>query len=118
MDITKEQLSEDFAVKILRVVDILKNQKGETIVSRQLCKSGTSIGANIAESNYAESVQDFIHKLSISQKECNETLYWLRILRRTDYIDQYLFDELYQDCERLMKIVSSIIIKVKKRNIV
>ena len=117
MDKKKEELSEDFAVKILNLEKFLRTQRHEFIASFQIGKSGTSIGANIAESNCAESDEDFIHKLSISQKECNETLYWLRVLKRTEYISQEKFDELYHDCETLMKIISSILVKMKKRKI-
>lgn len=84
---SKEQLSEDFAVKILNLERELRYEKKERVASYQIAKSGTSIGANIAESIYAESEIDYIHKLAISQKECSETLYWLRVLRRTEYID-------------------------------
>lgn len=113
----KEQLSEDFAVKILNLERDLSTRQHERIVSYQIGKSGTSIGTNIAESVFAESDDDFIHKLSIAQKECNETLFWLRILRRTSYIEQLKFNELYSDCESLLKIISSIIVKMKKKRV-
>ena len=101
--ITKEQLSEDFAVRIINLEKYLRLIKGEKICSYQIAKSGTSIGANIAEGECAESDSDLIHKLSISQKEANETLYWLRVLYRTEYIDKETFDDLYPKCESLKK---------------
>lgn len=112
----KEQLSEDFGVKILNLERDLRTRQHERIVSYQIGKSGTSIGANISESVFAESDDDFIHKLSIAQKECNETLFWLKVLRRS-YIEQIKFNELYSDCESLLKIISSIIVKMKKKRI-
>ena len=111
----KEELSEDFAVKILKLERDLRTIRHERIASHQIGKSGTSIGANIAESMFAESEIDYIHKLAISQKEANETLYWLRVLYRTEYIDRDTYDQLYSDCESLLNILSTIIIKLKKK---
>ena len=113
----KEELSEDFAVKILNIEKILRIERSEKIASYQVAKSGTSIGANIAEAVFAESDQDYVHKLAIAQKECNETLYWLRVLNRTHYITKEEFDDLYPQAESLMKIITSIIVKIKKNNI-
>ena len=111
----KEKLSEDFAVKIMGLEKFLRTKMHERVVSHQICKSGTSIGANISESTYAESTLDYIHKLKISQKECNETLYWLRVLYRSNYLEENLYNELYSDAETLMKIINSIIIKINNK---
>lgn len=114
---SKEELSEDFAVQIINLEKYLRLTKGETVCSHQLARSGSSIGANIAESECAESEADLIHKLSISQKEANESLYWLRVLYRTQYIDSQIYNELYPQCETLKKILTSILVKLKRKNI-
>lgn len=114
---SKEQLSEDFAVKILNLERNLRYEKKERVVSYQIAKFGTSIGANIAESIFAESEMDYIHKLAISQKECSETLYWLRVLNRSEYLDSKVFDELYSDANSLLRILTSIVTKMKRKNI-
>ena len=77
--------------------------------------SGTAIGANHREAIAAESEVDFVHKLAITQKECNETLYWLELLKATDYIDEKLFNSLYADAEEIMRMLTASIITVKKR---
>ena len=84
-------------------------------MSKQLLKCGTSIGANIRESQNAESTPDFIHKLAIAQKECDETLYWLELLLKTDYINQEMFDKLYKEGNEILNIIRSIIITAKQR---
>ena len=82
-NIVKEK-SFDFALKIIRVSQQLVNQKKEFVLSKQLLRAGTSIGANIRESEHAESMKDFIHKLSIALKEANETEYWIELLYRSN----------------------------------
>ena len=76
-------------------------------------RSGTSIGANIREAENAESNADFIHKLSIAQKECDETCYWLELLNATEYINKSEYDSIYKDATELLKIIRSIIISSK-----
>ena len=80
-------------------------------------KSSTSIGANIREAQNAESKADFVHKLAIAQKECDESIYWLELLKETDYISKSEFDELSKDANELLKIIRSIIITTKKNNL-
>ncbi len=82
-------------------------------MSNQILRSGTSIGANIAEANCAESTDDFIHKLSIAQKEASETKYWLKLLYRAKYIDDNQYPPLRDRCEVLFKIISKIIASCK-----
>lgn len=82
-------------------------------MSKQFLRSGTSIGANIREANNAQSWADFIHKLSISQKECDETMYWLELLYETNYIEQDEFDNLYFKSNELLKMIRSSILTVK-----
>ena len=100
-------LSVDFAVQILSLVKYLKSQH-ETIVSNQIGRAGTSIGANIHEAQYAHGKSDFIAKLQIALKEANETSYWLELLLKTNYIDSTQYQTLNNDCLqiRLMPIKS------------
>ncbi len=103
----------DFAVRIVNLSKIL-NSKNECVLSKQILKSGTSIGANTREALNAESKPDFIHKLSIAQKECDETIYWLELLKVTQYINEKEFNSLNNDATEILKIVRSIIITSKK----
>lgn len=107
-------LAEAFAVKIVELEKYLREEKRERRMSDQIYRSATSIGANISEAKYAESTSDFIHKLSISQKEANETLYWLRLLYKTKYIDDIKFSELYGDCQELLRVITKVILSVRR----
>ena len=93
-------LSVDFAVQILSLVKYLKSQH-ETIVSNQIGRAGTSIGANIHEAQYAHGKADFIAKLQIALKETNETSYWLELLLKTNYIDEAKYQELNNNCSQI-----------------
>lgn len=110
----KVEKSEAFALRIVKLFTFLK-EKGEFVMSKQILRSGTSIGANIAESIFAESREDMIHKLSISLKEASETKYWLNLLYKSEYIDKKLFDSLSNDCTELIKILTSIINALKRK---
>lgn len=105
--------AEDFAVRIIELCKYLRDDCREFVISNQVFRSATSIGANIAESNYAESRTDFAHKLCIAQKETNETLYWLKLLYRTRYIDNETYKSLRNDCSDILLILSSIIRKIR-----
>lgn len=105
----------NFAIRIVRLYKHLTESKKEFILSKQLLRSGTSIGANVREAHNGESSADFIHKLSIAQKECDETLYWLELMRATEYLSPYEFDAIYNDATEILKILKSIIITVKKQ---
>jgi four helix bundle protein len=105
----KVELSDEFAVRIINLYKYLIYNRKETVMSKQILRSGTSIGANVAESIYAESLADFEHKLRISLKEASETLYWLRLLRRTDYISQIEYNSMTRDCNSIKNILSSIV---------
>ncbi len=100
-------ISMDFAVEIIELVKYLKS-KHETVVSNQIGRSGTSIGANIHEANYAQGKRDFISKLEIALKEASETGYWLELLHRTNYIDDAQFKSLSNKCTtiRVMLVAS------------
>ena len=91
------ELSMDFSVDIINLVKFLKSNH-ETIIANQIGRSGTSIGANIHEAQYAQGKKDFISKLEIALKEANETGYWLELLYRTKYIDEQTFKTLSSKC--------------------
>lgn len=103
----------DFAVKIVQLSKDLQS-KNEFILSKQVLRSGTAIGALVRESQNAESTKDF-HKLSIAQKECDETLYWLELLNETDLINKEVFEKLHSNCEEILKILKSIILTSKRK---
>jgi four helix bundle protein len=104
-----------FALRIIKCYQYLKTDKNEFVLSKQLLRCGTSIGANIRESEQAQSRIDFIHKLSISLKEANETEYWLELLTQSGYLESKLFESLHKDCKELLKLLTSII-KTSKQN--
>lgn len=104
-----------FSVKINKLRKYLREKQHEYNNSDQIQRSGTSIGANYSEACNAESRADFAHKLGIAQKEAYETMYWLELLKATDYIDDKLFYSIYADAEELMRMLTASIITVKKR---
>ena len=97
-----------FAKRIVFDYRYLSEEKKEYVLSKQILRSGTSIGANIAEAQYGSSRRDFLNKLYIALKECAETLYWLELLYSCDYISRTEYDSLHSDCEELRKLLSSI----------
>ncbi len=101
------EISMDFSVQIINLVKELK-AKHETVISNQIGRSGTSIGANIYEANYAQGRKDFISKLEIALKEASETGYWLELLFRSDYIDERTYKSLNEQCTtiRVMLVAS------------
>ncbi|NDV47085.1 four helix bundle protein [Paludibacter sp. 221] len=110
---TIEKKSFDFALRVINLHKHLYNEKREFCISKQILRSGTSIGANIAEGKYAESALDFIHKLAIAQKETSETLYWIELLYAADYISEKEYESLLFDCTEIIKLLTTII-KTKK----
>lgn len=97
----------NFSIRIVGLCHFLNEEKHEYRIADQMFRSGTSIGANIAEAQCAVSRNDFISKMHISLKESNETLYWLRLLYRTRYITEKQFNSIYADCEELKRILMS-----------
>ena len=102
------QKSMAFSVRIVNLHRYLSSKKKEHILSRQICKSGTSIGANIAEAQRAQSTADFVSKMKIALKEANETQYWLQLLHETRYITVKEFSSLHGDLEELLRILTAI----------
>ncbi len=102
-----------FALRIVKVYQFLSVEKKEFVLSKQLLRSGTSIGALVRESEHAESKLDFIHKLAIAQKEANESDYWLELLFQSDYLKESEFKSLNSDIIEINKILASIIISTK-----
>jgi four helix bundle protein len=107
--------SEDFALRIIKLYIYLTKNKNEYVLSKQILRSGTSIGANLAESIHGVSDNDFINKYSISQKECSETLYWLRLLKRSGFITERQFNNIYEDGVEIAKLLTSTIKTMKSR---
>jgi four helix bundle protein len=102
-----ERKSYDFSIRVVKCSAYLQQEKREYILSKQLVRAGTAIGALIAESKYAQSKADFLNKLYISLKEANETKYWLRLLRDCDYLNEAMSESLLDDIEHLIKMLSS-----------
>ena len=105
----------EFAIRIVNCYKYLTKQKHETVMSKQVLRSGTSIGANVHEAIYAQSKADFVNKMNISMKEAGETSYWLTILHRTEYIDAEMYDSIDSDLKEILKIIASTI-KTSKSN--
>ena len=104
---TAKKKSKAFAVRIVRLYRYLCDEKGEYVLSKQLLRSGTSIGANLAEAECAISRKDFLSKVYIALKECVETKYWLELLHETDYLTEQEYKSINTDCEELRKMLSS-----------
>lgn len=102
-----------FALRIVKLYQFLSSEKKEFVLSKQLLRSGTSVGALVSESEHAESKLDFIHKLAIAQKEANESSYWLELLFQSEYISESQFHSLNSDIVEINKILASIIITAK-----
>ena len=106
--------SYSFALRTVKLYQYLVKEKNEYVLSKQILRSGTSIGANIEEANQAQSKADFIHKLSIALKESFETHYWLRLLRDSEILEDKIANSLLTDCEEVQKILTSSIKTSKK----
>ena len=98
-----------FAVRIVRLFRYLTEKKREHVMSKQVLRSGTSIGANVREANSAQSKADFIAKMSIALKECDETGYWLELLVRTEFLSQTEYDAVESDCRELFALLTAIL---------
>ena len=107
--------SETYSNRILKLYKFLIDVKHEHIISKQIMRSGTSIGANIAESRNAQGAKDFINKLNIALKEADETAYWLRKLLLGEYITQLQYESMFQDNDEIVKIITKIIKTMKSK---
>ena len=105
--------SKTFAIKIIRLYQYLASEKKEYVISKQILRSGTSIGANIREAIRGQSRADFTSKMQIALKEASETEYWIELLQETDYITKDAGESLLTDCEELIKLISSIVVSMK-----
>jgi len=97
-----------FSIRIINCYKYLKDVQQEYVISKQILRSGTSIGANVEEAIGGQSEKDFINKISIAYKESRETNYWLRLLKETNFIDAEMFTSINNDCEEIIKIITSI----------
>ncbi|KAF2081053.1 four helix bundle protein [Flavobacterium sharifuzzamanii] len=105
----------ELAVRGVNFYKWLVSERKEFVMSKQFLRSVTSVGANVREAVNAQSKPDFIHKLSISQKECDESMYWLEILIATNYISNAEFESMHKQFEEVLKIIKSIILTTKKK---
>jgi four helix bundle protein len=116
----KENIVKDksfaFAVRIVKLYQYLVSDKKEFVLSKQLLRSGTSVGGMVREAEHAETKKDFVHKMAIAQKEINESIYWLELLNVTNYLSEKEFETINIDAIEILKLVTSII-KTTKANI-
>ena len=115
-DNTIQIISKAFALRVIKLFKYLKDEKQEFVLSKQVLRSGTSIGANVRESINAQSTMDFINKFNIALKEANETQYWLELLHESEYINDSEYDSIYADCSRIVATLIKII-KTKKEKL-
>ena len=106
--------SKAFALRIIKLYQYLRNEKKETVMSKQLLRSGTSIGANIHEANYAHSKADFIAKFQIALKECYETEYWIELFVKSELLNREIAKELYNQCGTIRRMLISSINTAKE----
>ena len=111
------ELSKKFALRVIRLYVYLKDERKEYVMSKQIYRCGTSIGANIAESRFAQSDADYICKLSIVLKEASETMYWLDLLHESDFISLKQYESLLNDVKTITGTLVNIINKIKTNNI-
>jgi four helix bundle protein len=103
-----------FAIRTVRLVQFLQTESKEFVLSKQVLRSGTAIGALISEAEFGQSRADFINKMNVALKEANETEYWLRLLMDTNYIEQKLFESLHTDCRELIAMLVSTVKTLKQ----
>lgn len=105
----------NFAVRIVKLYQFLHSEKREFVLSEQILKSGTSIGAMVRKAGQAESRTDFIDKLAMAKKEINETIYWLELLKATKYLSEKEFTNIHRDAVELVKIMTAILSTAKRK---
>ena len=107
MDNTAKDKSKKFALRIIKLYKYLAYEKKEFVLSKQILRAGTSIGANLVEAERGQSKKDFLAKIYIALKESAETAYWLELLHDSEYITKEEYDSLYNDCEELIKMLTA-----------
>ena len=107
--------SKDFALRIIHLYEYLKEQKREYVISKQILRSGTSIGANLAEQEFAISDADYLNKTSIALKEAAETDYWLGLLYRAQYLTAVEYDNIHTDCNEIIKMLAKTVKTTKEK---
>lgn len=103
-----------FAVRVVKLYKFITTDRKEFVLSKQLLRSGTAVGALVREAEHAETKKDFIHKMAIAQKEINETIYWLELLKETEYLKKDQFESINQDAVEIIKLITSIIKSAKQ----
>ena len=109
--------SKAFAIRIIKLYKYLSEEKKEFVISKQVLRSGTSIGANVSESIFAQSRMDFVSKMSIALKEANETRYWLELLMETEYISNTQFESINDDIGKIIGTLVNIVNSTKHHNV-
>jgi len=104
-----------FAIRVVKLYQYLSEQKREFVLYKQFLRSGTAIGALVREAEHAQSKSDFLNKMNISLKEANETLYWIILMKETDYLSQQEFQSIHNDAEELVKMLASIVKTTKQK---
>src|SRR5690606_30598982 len=105
----------EFGIGVVKLYQYLSEQKRECVLSKQFLRSGTAIGALVREAEHAQSKSDFLNKMNISLKEANETLYWIILMKETDYLSQQEFQSIHNDAEELVKMLASIVKTTKQK---
>lgn len=105
----------EFAIRVVKLYQYLSEQKREFVLSKQFLRSGTAIGALVREAEHAQSKSDFLNKMNISLKEANETLYWIILMKETDYLSQQEFQSIHNEAEELVKMLASIVKTTKQK---
>jgi len=103
------KLSKDFAIRVVKLYNYLIENKKEFVLSKQLLRAGTSIGANVVEGRNAQSRADFSNKMNVALKEASESEYWIDLLHDTDYLSDNEFESIYSDCKRIVAVLTKIV---------
>ena len=106
-----------FAIRVVKLTQYLQSEHKEFVLSKQILRSGTAIGALVSESKYAQSNADFLNKLTIALKEANETQYWINLLHDTDYLNKEMYKSLSNDIDEILSLLISITKTIKKKSI-
>ena len=117
-DSVVREKSYTFALRIIRAYKYLSQEQREFVLSKQMLRSGTSIGALVKEAEHAQSRADFVNKMNVALKEANETEYWLMLLKDSEYVDEKSYSSIHQDCSELIKLLASIVKTTKGSDVI